>query len=240
LIIRRFDWVTAVCKATLEQTFGRGVDRDRGSVLISGMAAERFQKPVDRAAIRQGLGIAEDDIACVYAARLYPEKAHDVLVDAFHMALKQQPKLKLLILGSGPLEDSIRAHVRALHREDRILTPGFVKDIPGVLKSVDLMVHASYAEGIALAIYEGMLAALPVVGSNVDGTPEVVIPGETGWLVPPGDRDALAAAIVEAGGRPDLRAAYGRRALELMEREYSIEAAMDQLYDVYDRVLDVS
>lgn len=236
-VIRYFDLVTAVSKATLEQTFQRGAKRDRGELLISGMSNERFQGSVDREAVRGRFGIAPDEIAYAYAARLYPEKAHDVLVEAFHKAAGQQSNIKLLILGVGPLEAAIRAQIRDLGAGDRILMPGFVKEVPDVLRSVDVMVHASYAEGIALAIYEGMLAGLPVIGSNVDGTPEVVLPGKTGWIVPPGDSEALREAIVEAASRPDLRELYGRQARELIETQYNMDVALDQLYGVYDRLL---
>jgi glycosyltransferase involved in cell wall biosynthesis len=236
-VIRYFDYVTAVSRATLEQTFQRGVKRDRGGLLISGMSNERFRGSVDRDAVRGRFGIAPDEIVYTYAARLYPEKAHDILVDAFHKAAREQPNIRLLILGVGPLEEAIRAQIRNLGAGDRIHMPGFVKEIPDVLRSVDVMVHASYAEGIALAIYEGMLAGLPVIGSNVDGTPEVVLPGKTGWIVPPGDSESLRKAILEAATRPDLREIYGRQARELIETQYNMDVALDQLYAVYDRLL---
>jgi glycosyltransferase involved in cell wall biosynthesis len=115
--------------------------------------------------------------------------------------------------------------------------PGFVTDVPEVLAAVDVVVHATLAEGIPLAIYEAMLAGAPVIGSDVDGIPEVVIPGRTGWLVPPRVAGALAERIVEAARSPERRARYGAEGQRLILAGYGMEKAIDRLQGTYDRLL---
>ncbi len=237
LHIRRFDMVTAVCEATRKQTISRGVNARRTQVVISGMDHRRDPGPVDKLAVRKRFGIQPDEIAFVYTARFYPEKAHGNLVEAFAQSLKNHRHKKLLLLGTGPLEASMRAKIKTLGIADHVIMPGFVDDVPVVLKAMDVMVHPSLAEGISLAIYEGMLMGLPVIGTNVDGTPEVVKPGETGWIVPVRDSRALSAAMDIATDRPDLRKAYGANAKRLIKTRYSLDMAGNTLQDVYDHVI---
>ena len=238
LYIRRFNCVTAVCEATLKQTIDRGVPAQRCEVLISGISPKRYRESVDREAVRRRFNMGPDDIVFVYAARFYPEKAHLVLLKAFEKACGEDGRLKLLLLGNGPLEGAIRGCVAQLGISGRVVMPGFVTDIPEVLRAMDVMVHASLAEGIPLAIYEGMAARLPIIASSVDGNPEVVIPGKTGWLVPPKEVSTLAEKIIEASGRSDLRETYGRQAREFILANYSMEKATSRLESIYRRLLD--
>ncbi len=237
LYIRRFDLVTAVCEATRRQTVARGVSRDKTEVLISGISPGRAAEQVDRQAVRARFGITDAEVAFVYVARYYPEKAHETLIRAFQMASRQQPRIKLLLLGKGPLEGEIRALVTQLGLSGKVLLPGFVADVPVVLAAMDAMVHASLAEGIPLAVYEGMLAGLPVIGSDVDGTPEVVIDGQTGWLVPPKDIAALGERFCMAASRKDLRDEYGAKAKRLIVTNYNMDIAVNRLQNTWTRVI---
>ncbi len=239
-VIRKFDLVTAVCNATREQTVEMGVRRDRTDVLISGISPDLDPQDVDVKAVRERFGFTMDQTCFVYAARFYLEKAHDTLIKAFAAARKYRHGLKLLLLGTGPLEDDIRHLARQLGVSDHVVMPGFVEDVPAILKSMDVMVHASLAEGIALAIYEGMITGLPVIGSDVDGTPEVVIPGRTGWLVPVRDEEALAKAIGDAADNPELRRKYGIQAKELIMNNYSISRAVSKLEATYSSLIQRS
>ena len=235
--IRKFDLVTGICEATRQQCVDRGVKASKTRVLISGISDDRYRPDVDRDAVRRRFGIAPEDLAFVYTARFYLEKAHLCLIDAVAQAIKTCPNLRVLLLGSGPLENKIRQRARQLGVDDAVIMPGFVDDVPEVLRAMDVMVHASLAEGIPLAVYEGMLAGLPVIGSNVDGTPEVVIPGQTGWRVPPNDPHALGQRIVEAAESGEIRDKLGRQARQLILERYNIAAAIDRLEGTYDEML---
>lgn len=237
--IRKFDRVTAVCDATRQQTVARGIPEEKSQVLISGIDSNRAAVNVDSKAVRAHFGISESDTVFVYVARFYREKAHATLVEAFAEIAAKESNVRLLLLGTGPLEEAIKNQVTAAGLSDKILMPGFVEDIPTILAAVDVMVHASLAEGISLALYEGMLAGLPVIGSNVDGTPEVVIPERTGWLVPPGDISALRQKLEEALLQKERRQEYGRNAKALILNNYSMEQAVSQLQNCWQSLLPV-
>ena len=237
LFIRHFDLVTAVCEATRKQTVARGVAEEKTKVLLSGISEKRRPNEVDRNTIRSHFGISPDDIAFVFVARLYPEKAHVCLINAFRTAQDKKSNLKLLLLGNGPLKSEIKMQAKRLGLSKSVIIPGFVDNVPEVLKSMDCLIHASLAEGIPLAVYEGMLSGLPVVGSDVDGTAEVVIPDKTGWIVPPNDSSQLANAIIEAAERDDLRKLYGKQAKELILTHYNIDIAVEKLLSTYERLI---
>ncbi len=238
MIIRKFDMVTAVCEATREQTVARGIKREKTDVLISGISPDLAPGEIDRRAIREGFGIGEDDTAFVFVARFYGEKAHDTLLRAFAAARATGQSMKLLLLGTGPLEEKIRNLAQELSISEHVIMPGFIDNVPSVLKAMDVMVHASLAEGISLAIYEGMLCGLPVIGSDVDGTPEVVIPGRTGWLVPVRDEEALCRALLDAGANPDLRRKMGKEAHDFITANYNMDKAIGRLEATYTKLIE--
>lgn len=237
LYIRHFDMVTAVCEATRRQTIARGVHADRTDVLISGISSTRQRATPDRDEVRRRFGVRPDEVAFVFAARMSLEKAHDTLLTAFAMASRRSANLKLVLLGNGPLESAIRARTARLGLSDRVVMPGFVTDVTDVVGAMDVAVHATLAEGIPLAVYEAMLVGLPVIGSDVDGIPEVVIPGRTGWLVPPRDAAGLAERIVDASASPELRMRCGAEAQSLIRGSYGMDKAIERLHSTYDRLL---
>ena len=93
--------------------------------------------------------------------------------------------------------------------QQRIQWLGPCDNIPGLLKTASVLVHASLWEGMPNAVLEAMAARLPVIGTAIEGTEDLVIPGQTGWLVPPGDSEALSGALLEAAESPDRCVRYG-------------------------------
>ena len=85
-------------------------------------------------------------------------------------------------------------------------------DIPGLLKTANVLVLASLWEGMPNVVLEAMAAGRPVIGTAVEGTEDLVIPGQTGWLVPPHDADALYLALIDAANSPERCGRYGRQA----------------------------
>jgi glycosyltransferase involved in cell wall biosynthesis len=155
-------------------------------------------------------------LACV--ARLEPQKGVDVAVRALHMATAGPDRPTLIVLGEGPEQPRLEALAREL--DVRLVLPGRLPDVAAVLRRADLLVHPARWEGFGLAVLEAMLCSLPVVATNVSSLPELVVDGETGFLVPPDDVEALAAAIPRAlAGRADL----GRRGYERARSEFSVE-----------------
>ena len=155
-------------------------------------------------------------LACV--ARLEPQKGVDVAVRALHRATGGPDRPTLVVLGEGPERPRLEALAREL--DVRLVLPGRLPDVAAVLRQADLLVHPARWEGFGLAVLEAMLCSLPVVATNVSSLPELVVDGETGFLVPPDDVEALAAAIARA---LDDRANLGHRGYERARSEFSVE-----------------
>jgi glycosyltransferase involved in cell wall biosynthesis len=165
---------------------------------------------------------SEPRLLCV--GRLIPIKGHIVLLRALSEARRQVPGLRLDIAGRGPLEPALRALAKELELEDAVRFLGHVSPVQRAIEEAAVVVVPSLGEGFGMVALEAMERARPVVAAEIGGLGELVEDGVTGLLVPPGDADALAAALVRLAGDLTGAAAMGeagrRRALDhfLQER----------------------
>jgi glycosyltransferase involved in cell wall biosynthesis len=136
----------------------------------------------------------------VTVARLSPEKDLATLVRAAALAAKERPAFRLEVAGDGPCLLELQKLVRSLGVGDRVRFLGEVRDVPSVLARASLFAQSSLSEGISLTLLEAMARGLPVAATRVGGNAEVVADGSSGLLVPPGDPDALARAMLELWG----------------------------------------
>ena len=236
--IRRFDLVTAISETTKRDTVGLGIPAEKARAVFSGVDLAKFAPVVDASALRASLGVPPEDRIVGYLARLYPEKAHNVLIDAAARILATQRNVTFVLVGGGPLRDALQAQAAALGIQAKVLLTGVRKDVPQLLQIFDVQSHASLAEGIPLALYEGMAASRPIVGSDVDGIPEVVLHERTGLLVKPRDPDGLARALRELLVDRAKASRLGSAGRRLMEERYSLRRVVDQLQDLYTEVYD--
>jgi glycosyltransferase involved in cell wall biosynthesis len=236
-LLRRFDLVTSQCRMTMEDTIRRGVPRERQRLLVSGIRPVKFSRdPARRAEIRTANGCRSDDIVFVNVARLYPEKAQDRLLAWFRTVLDQRPNCKLWILGVGPLEQELKELARTLGVDRAVRFLGFIPDLPLYLDTADIQVHSSRAEGIPLAVCEGMAACLPIIATAVGGIPEVIEDGRTGLLVADGDGAGFVAGMLRLIDDQALRERLGAAARGASRAELSLEAAADRLAAMYEEL----
>ena len=155
-------------------------------------------------------------LLCV--GRLIPIKGHIVLLRAFAEAKRELPDLQLEIAGRGPLEPALKALARELGVLDAVRFLGHVSPIQAAIERAAVVVVPSMGEGFGMVALEAMERARPVIAAEIGGLGELVEDGVTGRLVPPGDPEPLARAIVELGGDLELGGRMGeagrRRALD--------------------------
>jgi glycosyltransferase involved in cell wall biosynthesis len=194
----------------------------------------------DRAESRSDLHIQNGEIAVGIASRLIENKGHSVLVDAMGLAIRQLPQLKLIVAGEGPLLEPLKAQAARSLPSDKATFVGFIDDIKRVMAACDVFVFPTlpgFGEGFGLASLEAMAAGLPVVASDLGPLPEVVVDGETGLLVRPGDVDALTDAILRLASRPELMVQMGQQGRLRAATEFSLERMVDSTSDIYHEVL---
>lgn len=236
-IIRRFDLVTSQCEQTMRDTTRRGVPAAMQRVLISGAPpSEVSVNQRQRRANRERFGAGDDHLVLANIARLYPEKAQDRLLHCFKRIHEARPNTRLWILGTGPLEEDLRATIRALDLDDAATLCGFVPDATSMAWSADIQVHPSRAEGVPLAICEGMVGAMPIVATAVGGVPEMIQHERTGLLVDFGDDEAFVRQTLRLIDDPDLRRRLGGEARRFVQNEYSLSTAVDRLASVYEEL----
>jgi glycosyltransferase involved in cell wall biosynthesis len=184
------------------------------------------------------LGQAADASAQVVTPRivavgsLIRRKAFDVLLQALGDLRRQELPFELRIAGEGPEAPALQAIAAELDLAKRVQFLGNVTDVPGLLATAHLAVHASKSEGLSNAILEAMAAGLPVVATAVDGAAEVIEDEKTGILVPPGDPKSLATAIRRLILDPALRGRLGVAA----RRDVGETCSADGVADAYEAV----
>lgn len=151
------------------------------------------------AAFAEATPIADDNLVFLSIGRLSPEKGHLVLLDAFATVVQAQPDARLVLAGDGELRREITDRIAALGLEGSVRITGWIdaQQVRQELRAARTLVQPSFIEGLPVVIMEALAQNRPVISTYVGGIPELVRPGETGWLVPAGDSDALAAAMLE-------------------------------------------
>lgn len=192
--------------------------------------------PLPRNHARAVLGCEEENRVVIGAiGRMVPEKGFGTLLDAFTVLLARGVDAELVFIGDGP-NHSVYQQTAGKIAHSRIRFLGEVPKAGRLMTGFDLIVQPSHAEGGGIVPVEAMLSGCPVIASDVGGLPEVVVHGETGLLVKPGDELALADALQLLVQSPDLRDKFGRagqrRARELFSRETMIEATLREYEDV--------
>ncbi len=247
-IMHLIDWlaiqfmtvVTAHCRDTANKTFVIGVPRSKIPILLPGYPHTRPPLSADeRREKRRAFGIADDEILLVNAARLAPEKAQDQLLRSFRMILDRYPRARLWICGVGlqEVEQQLHRLRRELRLESTTQLMGFHHDLWSVLDAADFMVHPSHVEGIPQSLMAGMAAGLPIVASDVGGVAEVIRHGQTGMLVKENDVEGFAQTVIGFLADRGRARALGDAARKALEEEFSTEAAVRKVEDLYRRML---
>jgi glycosyltransferase involved in cell wall biosynthesis len=210
---------------------------DRIRVVPYGIDADRWRSfEEDRARARSWFGIDEDAFVVGMAARLIPGKGHALAAEAVAIARRADPRIRLFLVGTGPLEDELRVDAAASGGAVSVL--GFVEDVPGFMAACDVVVvptESSLGEGFGLVALEAMAAGRPVVATRVASLPEVV--GDAGVVVPPGDAAALAEAIARLARDEDERRDRGAAGADRARSVYPIDAMVKATTDVYAEAL---
>ena len=173
----------------------------------------------------------------VCAARLTEQKGHKWLLRAFRLVVNQLPETSLLLLGDGPLREHLEDTVVNLDLAKNVRFAGWRTDVMNILPSTDLFVLASEWEGFGLAILEAMSFSLPIIATKVGGIPEVVLDGETGWLVKARDSDAFAGTILAALSSPDKMLQCGQRGKLRVHDTFSVQKMIFDTEKIYNLVL---
>jgi len=205
-----------------------GVPPERVRTIRNGVEAERI--PENGSVLS-----APGRVRLISVGSLSPEKSLETAVDALR-DLVDMPA-SLTILGDGPRREALESRIRAAGLAGRALLPGHVPDIVPALLASDIYIQSSVREGLSNALLSAMAAGLPCVATDVGGTREAVVDGETGLLVPPGDPRSIAGAVRRLAARPDEARRMGRNGRLRVLRDFTAERELSETVGWLDELL---
>jgi glycosyltransferase involved in cell wall biosynthesis len=208
-----------------------GIPSQRIAVVPMGVDLQRF-RPAEHTN-----GLAPSPTRLIMVARMFWGKGHEPLLEAVARLAGRYPRLRLLLVGDGPLRSAIEAQIAELGLGDVVEVAGHVpnEQIPAVLRTAQVTVLPSYMPGEAFpnTLLEGMATGLAAVGTRWVGIPDIIADGETGLIVEPRNVDDLAAAIERLVADPALAAEMGRKARCRAEQLFSAERIVHSISDIY-------
>lgn len=224
---RRPAGVYAVSGELKDHLVLEGFEWEGVEVIPNGIELGQRACDADRLEARALAGVPHDAYAVGTAARLDSVKDLPTLIEGFARLRGSLARAVLVIVGDGPTRYALMAHARRLSVDDSVLFLGHRDDVRRLMPAFDVYVNSSISEGVSLTILEAMAAGLPVVATRVGGTPEVVVDGLTGLLVPPQDPLGLGAALLDLAQDGRRAQALGVQGRCRAERYYSIDRMVD-------------
>ncbi len=243
---RSADRVIATDRALVSPVVAHlGVSKDVVRVIpnaIEPAECDRPDAPSRGQALRAELGLQPDDPLLLSVGRLEANKGFHVLIRALAALVRQRAlpaRWRWVLVGDGPMRDVLQRAIASESLSHWVVMRGRAsgEDLHGWYEAATLFVHPTLYEGSSIVTLEAMAHRRPVVASRAGGLPDKVVPGVTGWLVPPGNEDALSAAIVKALSDPSRLNSMGAAGRALVEKDFSWRAATDRLMSLYGEVL---
>lgn len=214
--------------------------REKFVTIYSGMEVEPFlQAEAHREATRTELGYSAEHLVIGKIARLFHLKGHEYVIAAAQGVIEAFPQARFLFVGDGILQQQFRQQIHQAGLNDHFQFTGLVppERIPALISAMDILVHTSLREGLARALVQALLAGRPAVSFDLDGAGEVVLDGQTGFLVPAKDVATLAERLKQLLGNPELRSTMGQQGRALCQDRFRHEYMTARIREVYERLL---
>lgn len=232
----------SVAQAMTDQYVAAGIaPRDRFVTIYSGFDVEPFLNPTrSPQTVRDELGLSADDVVIGKVGRLFHLKGHEYVIAAARAVIERCPQVRFLFVGDGILRREYERQVAALGLRDRFVFAGLVppQRVPELIHAMDIVVHTSLWEGLARVLPQALIAGKPVVSYDVDGAREVVLPGETGFLLPPKSVEQLAEALVTLVHNRDMRHRLGATGRARFTEQFRHQTMTRRIREVYAEVLN--
>lgn len=216
-----------ICNSPAEAdtlTGSYGIPAERVTVILNG---------VDQEFCQSARGAPSGPPLILSVGRLEPAKDQKTLIEAFRLIAADHPEAQLRLVGNGALRETLISLVARYDLAGRVQVLPGRPDLRSLFQEAAVFALSSLEEGLPNVVLEAMVAGLPVVVTRVGGLPEVVRPGRTGWLVPPGDVPALAAALSHLLSDPETSQAFGRAGREQAVREFSLASMVRSHEEIF-------
>mgnify|MGYP001601447598 FL=1 len=234
--------IIAVSRSVKDEIIKQGVTANKIAVVYNGISLADNECAKNPSEIRKELGLRQDQRIIGEVSRLCKDKGQDILIKAAQKVIKNNPDTVFMIVGEdferrGAYKKNLEELVSDLGLKEQIIFTGYRSDIMGLMNAFELFVLPSLVEGLPVVILEAMAAKKPVITTPVGGNPEIVIDGETGTIVPSGDPDRLAEAIIYHLQNPEASKRMGEKGQERVRQFFSLSQMLAGVMDIYKEVL---
>ncbi len=241
-LMKRFDHLFAVSKATKDEMLEAGIPDSKISVLYNGIDTEAWSREHVKTTLREELGIPQSSPVIGYVGRIMPEKDLETWIRSAAIVAKQYPQATFVLVGEGrdgTTLDGLKALATSLGIGNQLIFPGFRRDLLQVYAAFDVFVMSSLREGLPNSILEAMALGVPVVTTDVAGAKELVVHNETGFVVDQKDFRHLSSSILKILDHDTVRLGMGQAGRHRVETEFSFLQRLRKIEDLYGRILGV-
>ncbi len=232
---RQVDCFICASEAIRQMLVADGVPAVRAITVHEGIDLERVDA-APSAKLHEDLWLPHHAPIVGNVAALVPHKGHRHFIEAARLVLPHVPDARFVIAGEGELRPALERQIKEHHLEKHVLLAGFRLDVLSLHKAFDVFVMSSITEGLGTSLLDAMAAAKPIVATTAGGIPEVVVDGDTGFLVPPRDHEAMADAIITLLKDEGLRKRMGDAGRARAQSLFSGERMVQETLRVYQRV----
>ena len=232
-----------VADAMKDQYLAAGVGKpERYAKIFSGFALEPFLAAKNDLELRKQLGIAPDDFVIGKLARLFKLKGHDDLFAVAPELVRQNRKIRFLLVGDGEWRGRFENLAKTLGLEANFIFTGLVPpaEVPRYVGIMDALVHLSSREGLPRALPQALAAAKPVIAYDCDGAREVCLDDTTGFLIKPGDLTGLKNRLLQIANDPALCKNFGRSGADFVSENFAVEKMVNAIYNLYLKLATVA
>jgi glycosyltransferase involved in cell wall biosynthesis len=232
------DCFVANCAAIRDRLTAEGVPQSKTTVVHEGVDVERIAR-TQAADVHGAFYLPHGSPVVGTVAALVPPKGLHHLIDAAALVVREVPDTRFVVLGHGELREALERHIREKHLERHVFLAGFRPDAVEMTRAFDLFVMSSVSEGMCTALVDAMAAGKAAVATSAGGIPEVIVDGETGYLVAPRDHRAMAERIVFLLTHPSARAQMGEAAQRRAADCFTVERMVAETAAVYERLAGI-
>lgn len=200
-----------------------GIPLNKIVVIPNAIEMEKFKNVSDISYLYDEFLLKKEDIVFVCIGRLTGQKGQKFLLEAVSFIKDKYPQLRLILAGDGEDKEELYNISGRLNLDGQVIFGGYRKDIPQILNLADALILPSLYEGLPVCVLEAMAAGKPVIATKAGGTPELINDGETGFLVPTENPQALSSAIEKLVNLPDKGRMMGAKGREVVMNRFSIE-----------------
>lgn len=236
ILRRRIDLVLA-CSEGVRNSHLPDLLPRRLVTIHNGVDVEKFSPGTTDNSLRKELRIAKDHFIIGHVGNLTPQKGQIFLLGAIKKLLTEELPIVLVVAGDGPLRGPLESMTKELGISESVRFLGQRRDLPEILRSVDVLAGASLREGLPISVLEAMASGKPVVTTNVGGNKEAVLHGVTGFIVPPENSDELALALKKILLDDNLRQRMGDAARQRVEEHFSAQQMVKRTEEIYEKLL---